>query len=538
MESFSFYQEAIPCSGVTHAVLGNFSSDSLELLVAKNNLLELYQYKSTLKLIFQFPLQGEVDSLVKIEHPSSKLDLIVLVCKEAKISTLVYSEKVNSLEIIAMHSFENEKGIKDVSIIADPDSRCIVGNLGSNRMFVIPIKPTRLVSKDEQYTHSAFGNEYYKPLFIIDIPIYAKSLLLLKGFSDPVLAILHSPKPIEMSMHAKFMTINLKKKEISLQKEIGGLPADCFTIIPLHSPLKGVLVLGHRSIHYIGESAQRESNMNYYLYNSVYEFINPYKLLLLLCTGELILLSLNYMEKDEMYYLDDKSEIIESIISMELQCEYNAYNAKLLYSDGYLFVASQFHDSMLFKLGNMKQDLNMDESDEMRRRRLAAAQLNYAIDKCDELIGLSGAICSIAINRARNDGENVKEILIGSGYGKNSYISRVFLAIHPFKFESFTEESFPGISEMIGLFSICFPTTTHENPKDLYILIAKQKETTVLRIEEGIEEVTENTQFLVDRETLGTGRIDDEIIYQCHDQGIRLLDNKGNLLRDLIKNGV
>ncbi|CAG9330772.1 unnamed protein product [Blepharisma stoltei] len=541
MESFSFYQEAIPCSGISNALIGNFSSENSELLVAKNNLLELYTYACPLRLICKFPLQGEVDSLTKLAHSSFKTDLVIIVCKEAQITTLIYNEKVNSFEIVALHSFENEKGIKEVRIMQDPDSRCVAGKLLSNRMFVIPVKNIKTVVKEEQYTHSLLGNEYYKPVFIIDIPIFAKSMAMLKGFVDPVLAVLHSPKPIELAMHVKFLSINLKKKEVTLQKEVGGLPGDCFTLIPLHAPLKGVLVLGHRSIHYIGESAQRESNMNYYLYNSTYEFINPHKLLLLLCTGELILLSLNYMERDDGYILDDKSEIIESIISLELQCQYNAYDSQLLFANEFLFIASKIHDSFLFKLSNQQiKDVDMDEDEEIRKKKHAIAQLNYSIEKCDELVGLSGAICSLAVKRNRSDGETVKELFVCHGYGKNSYISKVSLTLQPFKYETFDEETFPDIQKIVRLSSISAPRSN----RDLYIIINKQEkesnitESTILQIDESIEEVSDNKDFFTDRETVGAGRINEEIIYQCHAGGLRLLNNEGLIIRDIQKAGV
>ena len=149
MESFSFYQEISSSSCVSHCVIGYFAYHSQQLLIARHNTLELYEFSAPLKLICRMPLQGEVDSLAVLKHANQENDLLVLACKEAKIITMVFNSNVNSFEVLSLHSFENEKGIRGVDIIADPESRCLVGKIYGNKLFVIPTRLQDRYTKDE-----------------------------------------------------------------------------------------------------------------------------------------------------------------------------------------------------------------------------------------------------------------------------------------------------------------------------------------------------------------------------------------------------
>ena len=539
MESFSFYQEISSCSCVSHCVIGYFAYHSQQLLVARHNIIELYEYSSPLKLICRMPLQGEVDSMAALKHANQENDLLVVVCKEAKIITMIFNQNYNSFEVLSLHSFENEKGIKGVEIIADPESRCLVGKVSGNKLFVIPTRLQDRYSKDEVYMHATMGYDIYKPLFTIEVPIYAKSIALIKGYTEPTLAVLHSPHPLQYPMSIKFFSINLKKKDCKLIKTTIGLSPDCHSLIALNPPLSGVLAISSSSVYYIGDNIEKEHSVPYFLYNCVCEFIDPYKLLILLCTGEFIMLGLNYVLKDDIQVLNDKNDTVETIMLIDFPCLFYAYESTIKYCSPFLFVGSKIHDSFVFSLQecSVKKEFETSTPDENaenppKKTNYVYSMISFMIEKCDELTGISGALGASLYKRVKSDGIIADELLITNGFGKNSYISKVSLALQPVKYSVFNEETFEGVSDITGLFSI------KGSFYDLYIIISKSQTTQILKIEENINEITEETDFLNDVETLSAGSLGEDLIYQCHINGIRLLTLSAKRIRDIEKQGI
>jgi len=524
MESFSLYQEYLDCSSVTQCVLGKFSSENTEIALAKHNLIELYTYEVPMKRITKLPLQGEIDSMVSLQHSNFERDLLVVAVKDAKLSTLQFNTSSNSFTILSLHSFENEKGIKQLNLMVDPEFRCLVGMLPNNKMFVIPVKTTRRHAKDEVYIHSYLGQEIYSPVFFIDLPVFPRQIELLRGHSDPVVGVMSSPSPLQLYMNVKFIHINFRLKEATLEAQSAELPGTCHKMIGLQPPMNGVLVLGYKDAYFVGNNVQREFSFPYYTENSTHAFTDAYKMFLLLCTGELLLLGLNYTENLQ-------GSTLESVVVLSLTCQYQAYASKLLYYDSYLFVGSRIHNSFLLKFTNQEVIQPLEEEDSHKKRKLSSLS-SFCLTKADELPGLTGAISAIAVERTRSDEETVKEILVCHGFGTNSYISRYSLYVNPFLFESFDKDTWEGIEEIETVWSISGEVY------DLYVLISKKKETSVLKIEETIEEVTETTQFLSDVATVGTGRISPDRIYQACEAGIRILNNQAVLVKDFPCNGI
>ena len=530
MESFSFYQEITSCSSVTHCVTGYFAYHSQQLLLSRHNSIELYELVAPLKQICKMPLLGEIQSLAVLKHSNYENDLLLIACREAKLITLIYNSNCNSFEVLALHSFENEKDLKGISILADPDSRCLVGNVCGNKVFVIP---TRIQDRvvDEVYPHALMGHEIYKPLFMIEVPIYARSMVLMKGYTEPMLAVLFSPKPLQYPLAVKFFSLNLKKKEAKEEKQMITLPdSACHTLISLHHPLNGILVLSSMIIYYIGENQQNQFTLqNFKLDNCACEFIDSNKLLILLSSGEFIMLGLNYTMKDNMEVLNDKIDAVITILPLDFPQLFSAYESKLKYCSPFLFVGSRIHDSFLF---NLKQCMVEKEYSEMKEGVLVSStykRISFIIEKSDEIIGIAGAVNSTLFKRELSEGEPITEILVASGYGKNSFISKISLSLIPVKFQVIDEESMEGLKDIYGLYTI--------NGKnfDNFIVISKSDSTEVLKIDEQIEDFTANTDFIQNIKTLSAGNLGKNMTYQCYIDGIRIMDNNCKLKRDVFK---
>jgi hypothetical protein len=143
MGSFSVYQELIASQAVTHCLLGHFTSLSLEILLVKNDILEVYEFLSPLRLRHRTQVYGTVENVHKLRASVYELDLILLHCKEAKVTTLHFSVEKGAFSTVALHSFEMEcfqVPHHSLQLTVDPDSRCLAGLLPGLKMFVVPLK--------------------------------------------------------------------------------------------------------------------------------------------------------------------------------------------------------------------------------------------------------------------------------------------------------------------------------------------------------------------------------------------------------------
>lgn len=544
MESFSIYQEAIDSSCVTHSILGRFSSQSEELLIARHTSLELYSLGEHMKLICRYPLYGEVDSIARLSHSKYEHDILILACKEAKVTSLLFSSLCNTFSVCSLHSFEDEKRSQEMDLQVDTDNRCFGGRISSNRFFIVPVKSNhkKLSTEVEAYNHCLMGNDIYSPCFIIDIPLFAKSIRFIQGFTDPQLAVLYSKTPTQTIICLDKISINLRRKETKLISTVSELSLDSHTIIPLSSPLVGTLVLGAKSILYCTDTTKQLFELNLLLEGSQHTFLNSHRLLSILYTGEMYVFAFNYTAQDKMYVLDERSDSVNSITPIPVLNTFETVPSCVVSLGDCVFLGSRMGDSLLLKLVGCQatptDDINvmmMEDEESLnpyKKRKLYIENLEIITQKLDELHGIAGASSCAVLNRTRTDGETVRELMICCGYGKSSSINRLSLSVLPLKQLTFDQDTFDDIEQITALFSIRI------GDFDGFLLISRNDSTMILNTKEAIEDVTDSTGFLNQVETINAGRVTQGIIYQAHSSGIRFLNESGEFLRDSSKSNV
>lgn len=177
------YTELLPPTAVTHAVsLPFLQSQSLDLIVAKTSLLQIFQLRDTkssrskyevngaprdagqdiasrtqepekkLYLVVEYPLSGTITSLARIKTLNSRTggEALLISFRDAKASLVEWNPETHGLSTISVHYYENEEllgspwasDLKECSsyLLADPSSRCAALKFGQRHLAIIPFK--------------------------------------------------------------------------------------------------------------------------------------------------------------------------------------------------------------------------------------------------------------------------------------------------------------------------------------------------------------------------------------------------------------
>ncbi|KAF2281188.1 uncharacterized protein EI97DRAFT_389622 [Westerdykella ornata] len=191
------YTELAPPTAVSHAVhLPFLSSKANNLVVAKNSLLQIFEFKSTvtevpqnggefadnvspnvdmeaadvplqrtentakLVLIAEFPLAGTVISLGRIKalNTKSRGEALLVAFRDAKLSLVEWDPEAFNLNTISIHFYENpdlagapwDAELKDTYnfLAVDPGSRCAALKFGTHNFAILPFKQQGLAEED------------------------------------------------------------------------------------------------------------------------------------------------------------------------------------------------------------------------------------------------------------------------------------------------------------------------------------------------------------------------------------------------------
>ncbi|OAL56008.1 protein CFT1 [Pyrenochaeta sp. DS3sAY3a] len=198
------YTEIAPPTAVSHAIsLPFLSSRANNLVVAKNSLLQVFEFKSTttdvssardeadnaaanldteaadvpfqrtestakLILVAEFPLAGTVISLARIKalNTKSRGEALLVAFRDAKLSLVEWDPETYNLHTISIHYYENpdlpgiapwSADLKDTYnfLTADPSSRCAALKFGTHNLAILPFRQRDLV--DDGYDSDLDG---------------------------------------------------------------------------------------------------------------------------------------------------------------------------------------------------------------------------------------------------------------------------------------------------------------------------------------------------------------------------------------------
>ena len=152
-ELFGIHTECHKPTGVEESTILNFYNDQHENLITTTvNILSVYTIrendgKSSLELVEEFELWGNICSICKVRFAGASRDSILISFEEAKCSIVEYEPETETLQNISMHFFQEESlkhGFRKMNALplarVDPFQRCASVLVYGNHFAILPLR--------------------------------------------------------------------------------------------------------------------------------------------------------------------------------------------------------------------------------------------------------------------------------------------------------------------------------------------------------------------------------------------------------------
>ena len=528
---FYLYQEAVSSPEVSFSLCGQFSSESPQLLLARRSLIQLYDLSRSLRLVTQFHLQGVVKAMAVLVHSAYDFDLVLLAFDEAKLVTMQYDPSTNSFQTIALHSFELEEystraTFNELKITVEPENKCVMLHLPLNRLGIIPVRTNMraaLSTAESDSCCTVLGKSIYLSSFILELSGYqiqqAQSICFTrKSKGEPTLVVVaYEIAGLDITS-VTWLGLNFKERKAQVLMKFGDAPTDVVHQIALKPPLMGQLLVCSHSIAHYKDGQVTKHQLKADLDNCSVTLFDPLKLLISTRTGDLYLVLLNAFTENEICYIDDKLDTLKQVMQVKLPISGQYIAAQIVAAGQYVWLGCKIHDSALFRL---VVDESYSPVGGSELRKVLNLQ-TIRMEKLDEMQTLSTAVSAVVSTNS--------EILLAHGYGKSSYISRIVLSAVPSPSGHIEADSLVRLGEIDRLLRVQGVNS------DIYVLATSKAGFTVaLRTEDVIENVSDVTDFQTDYTTLLAGRLKGNLIYQVTNVCIRVMTDKGKLVREYPK---
>ena len=359
---YYLYQEAVSSPEVSLSAEGRFSSSELQLVLARRNLIQLYDLDRGLKLVSSCPFQGVIKTMAKLVHSSYETDLLILGFEEAKIVTMVYDPLSNSFATVALHSFEREEfstrmTYNELRVIVDPEYRCVLVMLPYGKVGVLPLK-TGGKGGPSNETDSCYLQIAKAPLygssFMLELSSFQIQQLLSAAFTpgstDPTVLLVASEVPGATISSISRLTINLKERRAQVTLKYTEVPPDIVHQLPLPPPLGGQLLICGRSLIHDKDGSMTTHQLKADLEGCAFALFDPLKLILGTKAGETLLVLFNCFTEGEVCYVDETLDTLKQVLLMKLPLTGQYIATQLVPLPPYLWFASRLHDSFLYRL--------------------------------------------------------------------------------------------------------------------------------------------------------------------------------------------
>ncbi|KAK1262188.1 Cleavage and polyadenylation specificity factor subunit 1 [Acorus gramineus] len=557
-------------------------------------------------MVCMYRLHGNVETMAILsvggDDRSKKRDSIVLVFKDAKIAVLEYDESVHGLRTSSMHCFEGlewqylkrgrESFARGPLVKVDPQGRC--GGVLIYDLQMIILKAAQvghgLVGDDEASNTGGTISARIESSYIINLHDldmkHIKDFAFVHGYIEPVMVILYEKEftwagRVSWKHHTcmvSALSISTTLKQHPLIWSAGNLPHDAYKLLPVPSPIGGILIICANSIHYQSQSVScalglngffssvdnsqdiPRSNFSVELDAANATWLSHDVAIFSTKTGELLLLTLIYDGRavQRLELSRSKASVLTSGITT--------------IGDSFFFLGSRLGDSLLVQYScgatmsstsNTKEEVADIEADAPLAKRLRrassdasqdaisgeelslytsapnnsqSAEKNFSFSVRDSLINigpLKDFSYGLRINADPNATGIAKqsnyELVCCSGHGKNGALCVLQQSIRT---ELITEVELPGCKGIWTVYNkssrgnvIDSSRSAEDDEYHAYLIISLESRTMVLETAEFLGEITENVEYYVQGSTVAAGNLfGRRRVIQVYARGARILE--------------
>ncbi|GJE96309.1 CPSF A subunit region-domain-containing protein [Phanerochaete sordida] len=226
-------------------------------------------------------LHGTVTGIESIRIVGSQedgLDRLLVSFKDAKIALLEWSDAVNDLLTVSMHTYERapqmmtlEAPLFRSQLRTDPLSRCAALMMPKDSIAVLPFYQSQ-ADLDVMEQETQARDVPYSPSFVLDLTAevdvrikHVIDMVFLPGFNSPTVAVLFQNTQTWTSRLREFkdtvgliiFTLDLVTRNCPVLTAVEGLPYDCLYLVPCSAELGGVVVVSANALTHVAQAAKR-----------------------------------------------------------------------------------------------------------------------------------------------------------------------------------------------------------------------------------------------------------------------------------------
>ncbi|KAI8825062.1 CPSF A subunit region-domain-containing protein [Fimicolochytrium jonesii] len=202
------------------------------------------------------------------------MDSLLLSFKDAKMSLIEFSTATQNIVTVSIHYYEREEFKKETQvekfcpeIRVDPQNRCAILQFYSDRLAILPLKQDTTVQVME--TDDAMSKHPFQPSFVVPFSAIEPKMrnvvdmVFLYGYLEPTLAILYEPVQTWGGRLAArrdtkrliVISLDLDQKSYPVLFRVNHLPYNCFKLIAAPSPVGGVLTFCPNAIIHVDQTS-------------------------------------------------------------------------------------------------------------------------------------------------------------------------------------------------------------------------------------------------------------------------------------------
>ncbi|ESK98097.1 cleavage and polyadenylation specific protein [Moniliophthora roreri MCA 2997] len=252
------------------------------------NIAKLVTQKSSVNTVTKFyhvrehHMHGIVTGMEGVKTVASiedKLDRLLVSFKDAKIALLEWSDAVNDLITVSIHTYERapqlvalDTSLYRAELRVDPMSRCAALSLPKDAIAILPFYQSQAELDAIEVDQSQTRDIPYSPSFILDLPNsvdkdihHVIDFVFLPGFNNPTMAVLFQPQPTWIGRLKEYkdtvrlviFTLDIQPQNFPIITSVEGLPHDCISLLPCSTSFGGVVIVTANSLIYVDQAARR-----------------------------------------------------------------------------------------------------------------------------------------------------------------------------------------------------------------------------------------------------------------------------------------